>query len=109
MAFGICVAPSALFLELVPVRHGNVITRAMNNADNHDFRLQDTIIESVLSLKNYPQVRRQPRARGAGKWRMTQALESPLDHLDEAARRFLGCFRGNIRPNLGEILFSAVG
>jgi hypothetical protein len=91
------------------LRQSGGVTRAVQNANEHDLSFVVQIVDRVIARKRYAQARRKILARGRGERKISQRFAILSDAIDQTRRGRLGGVAGDIEPNFSEVGFGLFG
>jgi hypothetical protein len=91
------------------LRQGCGVTRAMQDANNHERILVMHIVDGAIAGKTHAQAWREILARGRGERKISKGFAILLDLVDESRRSRLGSFTSNIEPDFGKVGFGLLG
>jgi hypothetical protein len=97
------------FRKTAVLCQGGSVTRAVQNANEHDLSFVIQIVDGVIAGKAHTQARREILARGRGERKITQRLAILFDAVDKTRCGRLGSFASDIEPNFSEVGFGLLG
>src|SRR5277367_5163412 len=97
------------FRKTAVLCQGGGVTRAVQNANEHDLSFVIQIVDAVIAGKAHTQARREILARGRGERKISQRFAILFDAVDQARRGRLGSFASDIEPNFSEVGFGLLG
>lgn len=85
------------------------VTRAVQNADDHDGLGGRRVIDRVGMMESHAEPRRELGARRSRQRKIPKRLARCFDRLHEAGGGFGGGFGCEVEPDFGEVVFGRVG
>ncbi len=91
------------------IGNGCNITRAVQYPDNDHGIRERLVIDGIWAVEGYAEARSNLIPWSTSKREYPQRLERRFDCMNEARRDRLGCFRGDVEPDFGQISLGGFG